>query len=73
LFHFVLGELGFGKGVKREWYSALAQQIVDPSFGFFKMDAKQRYEVNPDSSANQDAESNFRFIGKCLGKRSILN
>lgn len=54
-------EAGFGAGVKREFFQAVCQELLNESRGLFRLTGnKSAYEINPDTSASL---SLFHFAG----------
>ena len=56
-----------GPGVKREWFSVVTKEILNPQFGLFSITDSGAYQPSAHSGANPDHLSFFQFVGTMIG------
>jgi len=56
-------------GLTREWFILISQEIFNPDLALFlQSNAGTTYYPNPQSIIDPDYVSQFRFIGRIVGK-----
>uniref|UniRef100_UPI00358E10FD E3 ubiquitin-protein ligase HACE1 isoform X2 n=1 Tax=Myxine glutinosa TaxID=7769 RepID=UPI00358E10FD len=62
------GEEGVGKGVVREWFDNLSNEMLNPDYALFTQSADgSTFQPNSNSSVNPDHLNYFSFAGQILG------
>uniref|UniRef100_A0A8C4X271 HECT-type E3 ubiquitin transferase n=1 Tax=Eptatretus burgeri TaxID=7764 RepID=A0A8C4X271_EPTBU len=62
------GEEGVGKGVVREWFDILSNEMLNPDYALFTQSADgTTFQPNSNSSVNPDHLNYFSFAGQILG------
>jgi hypothetical protein len=56
-----------GPGVKREWFSILTKEILNPCYGLFHITDSSVYQPYSQSGINTDHLSYFHFVGTMIG------
>ena len=61
-------------GLRRGWFTDIAQELFDPRFGLFKVSANKRsIQPNPVSAFFPDFEKYFEFAGAFVAKVSLCS
>lgn len=53
--------------MKREWFTVLSHEILNPDYALFVESADGTYQPNPHSHVNPDHLSFFHFAGRAVG------
>jgi hypothetical protein len=53
--------------VKREWFSVLAKEVLNPAYGLFQVTDSNVHHPSAMSNVHPDHLSYFHFIGMIIG------
>ena len=60
-------EMGTGKGVRREWFNLLSNQLFNIDNGLFFQNYNHAFQPSPISKIHHDHLNYFQFIGRFIG------